>query len=307
MNRRRAHIILATTLFAILLWVSVNMSYQYQTTVQVQLVVANVPPGMAIRTPIPRSLQLRFRGDGWQLAGVLLGSDPVVVLDVHALRPTQRTFTLTDVTEQLQLPLGLQPVGMKPESLFVHLDPFAEKKVPVLLDATVSFREGFGQVGATAVIPESVTASGARTVVERLRSWRTVHTKLEDVKSSVDMNVRLAIADDYLLSVWPEEVTVRIRVEPFAEKRFQGLAVEVLSVPPNREVILIPPRIEIVVRGGIEQLAGLTVGDFRATADYYSILSDTTGMVETEITSPSGVQIVNRKPERLQYIIRKRL
>ena len=107
-----------------------------------------------------------------------------------------------------------------------------------------------------------------------------------------------------LLSLSPEEVTVR--VEPFAEKRLQGLLVEALSVPPNREVILIPPKIEVVVRGGIEQLAALTVGDFRATADYYSILSDTTGMVETEITSPSGVQIVNRKPERLQYIIRKR-
>jgi hypothetical protein len=83
--------------------------------------------------------------------------------------------------------------------------------------------------------------------------------------------------------------------------------VEARLVPSNREVILIPPRIELVVRAGIKQLSNLSTNDFHVTADYSVILTDTTGTVEPQIAAPPGVQVVRRRPERLTYIIRKSL
>jgi hypothetical protein len=98
-----------------------------------------------------------------------------------------------------------------------------------------------------------------------------------------------------------------VNVQPFAEKTITGIPVEVDSVPSPREVILIPPRIELVVRGGIKQLSSIGAADFRVAVPYQSIEADTTGAVPYGITGPSEIQIVRRKPDRLQHIVRKRL
>jgi hypothetical protein len=37
------------------------------------------------------------------------------------------------------------------------------------------------------------------------------------------------------------------------------------------------------------------------------ILADTTGIIDPEITAPAGIQVVSRRPEHLQYVVRRRL
>jgi YbbR domain-containing protein len=307
MKKRRIYIIFVATLFAVLVWVSVNMSYQYQTSAAVPLIVQNLPPGKAIKTPIPRFLQIRVRGEGWRLATLAFGSDLKFVLDVNSLTPNQRMLTMNDVSERLNMPPGTVLAAMKPESLVVDLEKYAEKRIPVMLDGVVSLRDGFIQISSPTFSPESVTVGGAMSVAEKITSWNTVYTVIRDVKSSLDISIPLAAAEEYRLSFTPSEVMMHMKVEPFAEKRFSGIPVEVVSAPSDREVILIPPKIEIVVRGGIEQLSSLTPADFRASVEYAMILSDSSGTMDIDISSPPGALIVSKKPDHLQYIIRKRL
>ncbi len=307
MRNKRIHIILATTLFAILLWGSINMSYQYQVTSAAPLVIENIPSGSAIKTSIPRELQMRFRGNGWRLAPLLWGSELKYVLDLSAIPPTQNAFTLNDIAENLNIPAGIQPLDMKPDSIFIQLDSDAQKKVPVILDHTISFREGYGQVGDPVVRPESVVIGGAKSLLQRIDSWKTRRSTFESLKAPVDIDVPLAESASYILSFSPPSINVRINVQPFAEKTIPGLTAQVQSVPPNREVILIPPKIDIVVRGDIEQLSELTLSAFVATIDFDAILADTSGYVRAKIDLPPGLQVVSRRPERHQYIVRKRL
>ena len=102
-------------------------------------------------------------------------------------------------------------------------------------------------------------------------------------------------------------IRVQFNVQPFAEKPFSGLPVEVLDVPANRELILIPPKIDIVVRGGIEQLSGLSLRDFTASVEFGTVVNDTSGFIDPQIGPPSGIQVMSKRPDRLQYIVRKRL
>jgi hypothetical protein len=81
----------------------------------------------------------------------------------------------------------------------------------------------------------------------------------------------------------------------------------VATPPLNREVIFIPPRIDLIVRGGIDQLARLTNADFDAVVQYESLLRDDAEFVVPGILAPPEVRIVGRKPEKFKFIIRKRL
>ncbi len=307
MKNRRIHIIFGATLFAVLLWVIVNMREQYQATIAVPLIIENVPSSKAIQSPVPRYLHLKCESDGWRLAALTLGGEVRCVLDVASLPPAHAVLTLKDVMERVTLPPGIQPISMKPESVYISLDWFAQKKVAVVLDDQLSFKDGYGLVGTPTVSPETVQVGGAETVLKRITSWRTAHTTFDNLKGSVQTDIPLADTSSYKLRFWPAEVRVQINVQPYAEKPFSGLPVEVLSVPNNREVILIPPKIDIVVRGGIDQLSALSLQDFRASVDYSVVVNDTSGYMEPQVVPPPGIQLVSKRPERLQYIVRKRL
>ncbi len=307
MNRRRIHIIAASLIFGILLWISAVMRDQFQTTVSVPLSIDDIPEGWAVRTPVPRVLHLRVRGDGWQLALLTLGSHPRLDIPFASLPASHRAISYNDVLDRLALRPGLQLVDVQPESVYVSLDRYIEKKVPLVLDLAASFRQDYGQVGETAIVPESVTVGGAESVVSSIQSWKTERTVFGNLTGSVDAEVPLAPSSTYLLTISPPSARVRIQVDLFAEKEFSGLPIELHSVPANQEVILLPPRIDVVVRAGIRQLSSLASDDLHAAVQYSAIARDTTGMVKPEVASPAGVQVVSRQPEQLHYVIRKRL
>ena len=307
MRGRRLHIIFASVLLGMLLWLSAVMRDQFQTTVSVPLIIQDVPEGRAISTPVPPSLSLKVRGDGWQLALLTLGSHPPLEFSLESLPGRNKAISANDVVDRMALRPGVELVSMHPDSIYLDLDRSTQKKVRVATDVVMSFREDYGQVGPITVTPESVTVRGAESLLRGLQSWKTARTEFRDLTASVNADVPLAASAMYLISFSPPAVRVGVQVDLFAEQTFSGLPVEIRSVPGNREVILLPPKIEIVVRTGIRQLSSLTPADFRVSVDYAAVATDTTGSADFDVAAPQGVQLVAKKPARLEYVIRKRL
>ena len=167
---------------------------------------------------------------------------------------------------------------------------------------------GYGFVSTvTVVTPESVVISGAETLLRTIDAWSTVHRSFGSIRAPLEADLDLAPSTTYRVALSERRVHMRLDVEPFAEKSTTGLPVGIVAGAPNRELILIPPRIDLVVRGGIKQLAVLGPGDFHVSVDYRNVLADSSGTVEADVDSPPGVQVVARKPDRLQYVVRKRL
>ena len=307
MKPRRIHIVFTTALLGVFLWLSVNLREQYQISLEAPLTIDGIPEGMAIRTFVPASLQLRFRGDGWRLATLLIGSVPHLHVPLSSLAPDNPTISINDVLDRISLARGVQLIDINPDTVSVILDRKGDKPVAVIPDVSLSFRDGYGQVGPVIVSPESITVYGAISVLGQISSWQTVAVRFDDLKNPIEEDVGIAESADHPLEFSPASVKIRVNVQPFAEKVFSGLPVEIRALPPNRDVIFIPPKVEIVARGGIRQLASVLPVDFQVSVDYASILNDTTGFIDPRVTPPSGVQVVAQRPERLQYIVRKRL
>jgi len=307
MKNRRFPLIFVASVFGIVAWASVTLREEYQVTMTVPLTLEGTPPGQAIKSPLPRTIQLRLRGDGWKLATLALAREPKLVFSVAELPSSNRLIVFNDVAERLSLSSGIHLVEMKPDSVRIELDHATFKTVPVLLDCAMAFREGYGLVGGTTITPESVAITGAESVLKNINAWRTERRTFDDLKGPIIEEIPLASPGTADLAFSVSTVRIVINVEAFAEKVFYGLPVEVTSVPGDREVILIPPKIEVVVRAGIRQLAALSTPDFRVSADYAVIAADTTGNIDVSINAPAGVQLVAKRPDHLQYIVRRRL
>ena len=327
MNKHRILILFAASLFGALAWLSVSMGERYQLTLTAPLAVEDIPAGYAIRTPVPRTVQLHYRGDGWRLALLRFGADANLTVTFSALRPASesagridssaavvrnftpanRVITRLDISERAPARAGVELTDVTPDSIFLGLDRYEQRTVPLQLDITTTFREGYGQVGGATLAPDSVTVGGAASILRTITSWPTIRRDFKDLRAPIETDVELAQSHLLLLVMSTTTTHVSLNVEPFAEKVLNGISVEGRGVPGNREVIFIPPRLDIVARGGIKQLANLAPSDFQVRVDYTTIVADTTGLIDPTISGPGGIQIVTKRPERLQYIVRKRL
>lgn len=307
MNKRRIRILIASAIFGILVWLSIAMREEYTLSIAAPLTIDEIPPGYAIRTVVPRFVQLRLRGDGWRLAAILLGPELQLRFPFTQTPSQVDVITYPDVVDRVSLRPGVHLTDVLPDSIIVGIDRSIRATVPVVFDHDFSFRDGYGQVGNILVTPESVTVEGAAAVLRNISSWPTEPRVFDNLKGPLDLDVPLLSGAASHVQLSASMAHVSVNVQPFAEKLFAGLGVEVVGLPPTREVILIPPKIEVVVRGGINQLTGLTADDFVVSVSYEAIAADTTGVVDISIAAPEGIQLVRKRPERLQYIVRKRL
>ena len=89
-----------------------------------------------------------------------------------------------------------------------------------------------------------------------------------------------------------------------ASFQIDDIEVEVLDVPPDKEVILFPNKIGCSIRGGIEVLGRLSKENFKSYIFYKDVVLDTLGSILPQIESPKNTVVLFTKPERLRYVIK---
>ncbi len=307
MQNKRFHIILASIFFAIATWISVNLRDEYTIVRHLPVVIENMKEGKALRYPLPKFVSVRFHGTGWSLAGLYFSPDVKYFIDVSNIGSGDFIITGRDLLEHTKLPVSLQPIDVKPDTMVLALDEYREKRVPIVPRILLDYKDGYGQVGPVRVNPESTVVGGSLNLLRTIAVWYTEYRKFENLHAPISTDIPLEDPPNYSVEIFNQTAHLQVNIQPFAEKTFAGIPIIATGVPPGRDVIFIPPKMDIIVRGGIDQLAKLNPQDFSATVSYQALLQDSTGNIAPAMASPEEVKIVSQKPERFQFIIRKKL
>jgi YbbR domain-containing protein len=305
LRETRIPALIVSLLFALLLWGSVNLTYEYQASIEIPLELRNINPDRSLAIPIPQTVMLRVRGTGWLLARLHLFPEMRYVIDLTGIDQRKRLITLPDFPERVNLPSGIRILRILPETLTIHLDSKVTRSVPLRADGDLTFRQGYDLVGPIQLNPDRVDLVGASSLVNSIEVWKTKRFVLRDLKASTEITAEVDDSLAYSISASPSSAVVHLDVQPIAEKTFKGIPVEVNQVPSGRRVVLLPPKIDIIIRGGVDKIGPLQLSDFKAYVDYRSILLDTTGSIQPSISGPGYVKIVSREPYSLQYVVRK--
>lgn len=301
----RTPIIIASVIFAIGLWLTVNLGFDYTTTKDIPIVLENLEQNVALREPPPEKIRARVRGEGWKLLGMKLGGDTKYMVDLGNEHSTVNVRTTANLSDRLRIPSDIEIAELEPAEFTIELEQMSDKRLPIEPVVEVTFRDGFSKVGPVSANPDSVIVRGAGSLLEKLDSWKTVPLELRDIREPVRKTVKLSDSLSQIVSIEHQTTELSFDVQPIAEKTISGMEIEVEGVPANREVVIIPPRIDLVIRGGINQLAAIEDDDFTARIHYRDLLADTSGRVTAQIEGPDDVRIVQRSPESQQYVIRR--
>jgi hypothetical protein len=304
------------TLFAIVLWGIVTLSGQFDTILEVPITV-EPPSNKALMAPIPNYLRVRTRATGWNLLKVLATRRIEAVLRPQVMTGQDMAvigYGRRDLLASIRTTLpGAQTRSdslIFPDSLTLVLGPIATKVVPLTPEATFQTRKGFQVIGNIRLRPDSVMLTGARAVLDDITSWPTAPLLLEDVHGPVGRWI--AVSDTLRGIVTPllRRAEITADVQEVAERIFVDVPIVNRGIMRDSSfrLVLQPPRVEVLLRGGAQNLSRIDPAAIRAYVDITEG-ADTVGIAYPRILLPQSldVQVVTIKPSRVRYFFRRRL
>ena len=301
--RKNIHIIIISLFFSFLLWGSISLSKDYYITVDIPVNVINFPQGYSSGTKLSDKISAKIRGKGWKLIAVNLGAESEYI--ISAGNDTGRKYInlYNSLSENQWLASDMEVLDLSPDTLSLYIEKVREKKVKIEPDLNLGFKPGYGLATDIKIYPDSINVVGPASYLKNLNSIPTERIEISGLDTRT---IEQAILKDLPgMSYDVSNVTVNLDVQKIVDKNFDNLPVSVLDIPSDREVVLLPNRISIGVRGGINILGKLNEDQLKAFVYYRDVVLDTLGNVAPYVEIPRNTSLIYTRPERLRYIIKK--
>lgn len=294
---QRPFVIAVCVITSVVLWASLTLQEEKSVEIAVPTEIVNLPADQALAELPPERVQAQFRGPGIQLIWLLL-NPPSITIDARE--------SGVSLSEALNLSNDgdVRVESIRPQRIDLVKEPRTERRVPVRSRVRVDLPPAHELIRPPTVRPESVTVSGAESIVAGLRSWPTDSLRIDDLRDSVRTEVPLADTLTQLLRRDPSAVMFIAQAGKFAEAQ-REIDVEVTGVPSDRSLVALDPAtIRVRYRILFDQLfESQRAEDFFATVSYSQIRTDTTGFVRPRVHVPTDMMIRDPEPipQRLRY------
>ncbi len=303
---KKTHVIVASVILSILTWLSVSMNNEYSVALRVPFRVSNLPDNMALANAVPRTILVRVRGTGWQIASSYLSTNSNIDIDVSNLDKRRTVLTSGELGYSLDLGSSAEVVSFTPDSVTITMDTIILKRVPVVTTRIgVIPRNGFLAVGQPEITPDSITISGARSMLNKINSWQTEPKKFRNVINGIDTKLSLYDSLNGLVQLSAQEVNIKIDIEQIAENTYRNIPVRILNNKDSTKILLLPPAIDLTIRGGINTMSDLTPDSFGVTVDYNDLANSTSSHIRPNVELPATLQLITIQPDSVEFVIRK--
>ena len=301
--KKNLHIIIISIIFSIILWVSISLSNDYYATFKIPLKLVNFPEGYTIGSSIPQNISVKLKGEGWKLAALKLGRDADYVVSAGKEPGKQLINLYNYLVDNQWLSSDIEVIDISPDTISYRIEKIASTQAEIIPDLNLNFKPGFGLATEMIIKPESTIVFGPASKVKNLRAVPTEKLSFNNLDDRVEEKVPLIKIPGMNYS--NASVNIVLNVQKIVDKNFDNLPVEIIDVPPDRNVVLLPNNISVGLRGGIDVLAKLDNKQLKAHITYRDIVLDTLGSVAPKVELPDNTSLIYIKPERLRYIIKK--
>jgi YbbR domain-containing protein len=302
MNRKIATISLIVA-FSVLLWIFVSFDGEFSISLNLPTQVINVPEDHSISFISSDDISISLKGQGWQLAQHTLGRDPKYYIP----SPTEvgeREITLRNaLVVNSWLSSTLQLAEITPEKIIVAMEPTKSKKVEIIPVLSMGYKAGYGLVSPIKIDPDSVMVTGPESIIDQINIINTEGKILSNLEN--ESSIVLQVVTPKYTFASTNECSVNFDVQKIVDKTFDDLVIDTKNIPSRYELIVAPTRLSIILRGGISILSRLKNEDLNVYVKFEQAINDTSGAIEPIIEIPEFTSLVDIKPSRLEYIIKK--
>lgn len=296
-KREKVMVLGVAYVLAVGLWFMVNMDREFTITTNLPVVLGELSEGKALRQPIPTSVQVTLNGPGWDLMSAY-GNLPNLVLDVR-----QEEVDVLASARDLLTGGGVNVLRVQPFMLTIRIDERITKRVPIEPRLQIDFRNRYDLVGPIRLFPDSVDISGAKSVLDTIRSWPTRRDDISGVRDAMDLTLAL-VEPSYIMQVSHPSVRIEADVAEYTEGEVR-IPIRTRGQPRNRDVVYSPTFVTVKYDVPIDEYTR-SLGQvlFAAYVSYTMATRDSTGFVVPQIErteSSLNIRIRSFQPRTVSY------
>ncbi|MEX0721434.1 MAG: CdaR family protein [Balneolaceae bacterium] len=277
-RRENLVVFIASFILAISLWLIVNLNGSFSIDMNIPVEPTNIPENMSLTESFPEFVQVGISGDGWQLFS-LYNDPPSITISVD-----EGDINLFEqVRQRLSYLQGIDISKVQPLLLSVDLEPKISKKVPVKINTDFSFQNRHGLIGKPNVIPDSITVTGAESLVEDVNVWEIEDTlRLSGIRDNITETIPLQ-KDRPLVELSMEEVIFTAEVSEFTEGE-TTVYIRTRDLPRGQNINYNPSAVTIKYDVPLKQYSEVNnMQPFEVYVPYSKIIEDSTGFVTPDI------------------------
>ena len=276
LRRRKVYVFLVCLFCSAVFWLVIKLTQESQGTFTLPVAVTALPEGTLLYHQSDSHITYTVRTTAARLlaSGIYLPADtfriyaanlPRIMRQGEQVHFATRGTLAARLTNQLRADVEL--VNLWPDTLFVHLMPSMQKKVPVQLDASLLFERRFHQYGPIRLEPDSVLITGPPDLLDTLTVIFTERKELENISTTQQFDVALRKPlEDAGLKLSHNRVRVEIPVEEYTEATIE-LALKTdcpdgMILPGNDRLVLFPPRVTLTYLIALRDYDKVDAGDF---------------------------------------------
>ena len=293
--------------FAVVIWIFVQFSKQYNEVLEIPVRYINVPPDKLLLESNPRKIQLRMQENGFRIAWFSL-FPPSLTIDLS--RAYVEDGSLVYVIDenrsdiQSQLEIDFDDSKFVRDALVLAFEQKKEKKLPVKSEIEIEYAVGYSAVDALAIEPDSVRVSGPDNILDTLSQLRTFPLKLTKVKTDQSGFVYLDTTNLPNLSFYRNKVKYSVNVEKFTEGKVQ-VPIELINVPQDLNVVIFPKETMLFFQVNLKDFNKVTASDFRVVANFANVRGEQDFLIPEVIKKPDFTSNIRLNEKKIQFIIKK--
>ncbi|MCC5942783.1 MAG: YbbR-like domain-containing protein [Balneolaceae bacterium] len=297
-SREKVIAFTVATIIALSLWFIVNLSRDFNITIQVPIQLTNLPSELTISNEIPSTASVNLTGEGWKLITVY-SNPPRVLVNAEA----QQVNLTEQIRNQVSAFSDLNILQVEPSQLVIETERKATKRVPLVSRVNVSLRDQFGFISDPVVTPDSVTLTGPESALAEISEWETEEVDMSGINRSIETDVRIRSGSQGV-SVSPSAAKVSLEIAEFTEAELR-VPIRTRNLPSGRAVTYNPSTITVRFDVPLDQFSRVEgTRPFQAFVDYDDLEGDDSGRVTPEIEvidTDFIVRLRSFQPPRVSY------
>ncbi|MCQ2974641.1 MAG: hypothetical protein MJ211_07495 [Bacteroidales bacterium] len=215
-----------------------------------------------------------------------------------------------DIRQQIevQLPAEFKFISVEPDSIFLDFSQSVTKRVPIILDANISFASQYRASDGINLVPDSAEIIVAASIADSVYQIKTEFIELLNLQDTIVRHLNFSL---------PEEVDckllytdLKINVEKFTEQSIE-IPIQQINVPDSVVMRIFPQTAVVKFYVGWNNYQKINKDMFSIVVDYNELNNHSNvnflPIILNRFPDKFGVTDIRINPESVEYLIERNL
>ena len=293
-------------LISILFSTIVKLTKVHTQSISYKINLVDIPDNKIITKQSADSIKLTVSSFGLDFIKYYL-SNQVINISSNDILDNSQSYVITQSNSFSQIDNFITPkfelVSINFDSLFFDYDRLRTKNIPVVLNSSINFSQGFDYFENFNLTPDSIEVIGSELVLESINAIKTKELVLDNLKSSVSLDLELDISNNANLKYSNKSVNVFIDVEKSTES-ILDIPVSIINIPSEVNINYYPKIIKISFTVSLDNYQNYSSKDFKIICDFNQI-SKNGELNAIVINQPNLIKNLRLINNEIQYVFLK--